>query len=126
MHNIETPRSRVYILTDAAGRITRVEGEYTLGSIADLSAWTLLEEGPPCDRLNLAQSHYFDGGLYTEDGVLRWKYEDGACALRSEDELSADRAATAAQTAPTEAEDLSALLVEHEYRLTLLELGLTD
>lgn len=31
-----------------------------------------------------------------------------------------------AETTPTETEDLSALLVDHEYRLTLLELGVTE
>lgn len=37
----------------------RLEGEYSLP--ADLTGWTLIEEGVPCDRLNLAQSHYLDG-----------------------------------------------------------------
>lgn len=30
------------------------------------------------------------------------------------------------QSAPTEAEDIAAMLIEHEYRLTLLELGFTE
>ena len=54
--------SRVYIKTDDQGRIIRCEGEYTLPS--NLDGWVLIEEGPPCDRLNLAQTHYFEGGLY--------------------------------------------------------------
>lgn len=87
--NIEIQKSRVYILLDAQNRITRIEGEYSLP--ADLTGWVLIEEGAPCDRLNLAQSHYLDGGLYTHDGLLRYKYEGGACVLRSEAELAADR-----------------------------------
>lgn len=87
--NIEIQKSRVYILLDAQNRITRIEGEYSLP--ADLTGWVLIEEGASCDRLNLAQSHYLDGGLYTHDGLLRWKYEGGACVLRSEAELAADR-----------------------------------
>ena len=87
--NIEIQKSRVYILLDAQNRITRIEGEYSLP--ADLTGWTLVEEGAPCDRLNLAQSHYLDGGLYTHDGLPRYKYAGGACVLRSEAELAADR-----------------------------------
>ena len=87
--NIEIQKSRVYILLDAQNRITRIEGEYSLP--ADLTGWVLIEEGAPCDRLNLAQSHYLDGGLYTHDGLLRYKYEGGACVLRSEAELAVDR-----------------------------------
>ena len=84
-------KSRVYIRTDDQGRITRCEGEYTLP--ADLDGWTLIEEGPPCDRLNLAQSHYFDGGLYTVDGIPRYKWNGSAAVLRTDEELEADRAA---------------------------------
>ena len=84
-------KSRVYIRTDEQSRITRCEGEYTLP--ANLDGWTLIEEGPPCDRLNLAQSHYFDGGLYTMDGIPRYRWDGSAAVLRSEEELEADRAA---------------------------------
>ena len=87
--NIEIQKSRVYILLDAQNRITRIEGEYSLP--ADLTGWVLIEEGAPCDRLNLAQSHYLDGGLYTMQGIPRYKYEGGACVLRSEAEIAADR-----------------------------------
>lgn len=84
-------KSHVYIKADEQGRITRCEGEYTLP--ADLDGWTLIEEGPPCDRLNLAQSHYFPGGLYTMDGIPRYKWDGSAAVLRTEEELEADRAA---------------------------------
>lgn len=87
----ETMVSRVYILTDQRGCITRIEGEYSLPS--DLTDWVLVEEGASCDRLNLAQSHYLDGGLYTDDGILRWKLVDGACMLRSDKEIATDLAA---------------------------------
>lgn len=89
--NTEIQKSKVYVLLDEQSRITRIEGQYSLP--ADLTGWTLIEEGASCDRLNLAQSHYLDGGLRTCDGILRWKYEDGVCVLRSDEELAADRAA---------------------------------
>lgn len=85
----EMPKSHVYIKVDVHGCITRCEGEYTLPS--DLTDWILIEEGHPCDRLNLAQSHYFEGGLYTMDGVPRYKWDGSAAVLRTEEELEEDR-----------------------------------
>ena len=86
----ETPKSKVYIQTDTDGRILRCEGEYTLPS--DLNGWTLIEEGPSCDRLNLAQSHYFDGGLYTMDGIPRYRWDGTQAVERTNEELEKDRA----------------------------------
>ena len=82
------PKSRVYILLDEKERIVRIEGEYSLP--ADLTGWVQIDEGYG-DRFSLAQSHYLDGGLYTMQGIPRYKYEGGACVLRSEEELAADR-----------------------------------
>lgn len=84
----EMPKSRVYILLDEKERIVRIEGEYSLSP--DLTGWVQIDEGYG-DRFSLAQSHYLDGGLYTMQGIPRYKYEDGACVLRSEAEIAADR-----------------------------------
>lgn len=105
MNMFEMQKSRVYVLLDEQSRITRIEGQYSLP--ADLTGWTLIEEGTPCDRLNLAQSHYLDGGLYTNNGVLRWKLENGACVLRSEEEIAADLAALP-EAAPSPLDKLEA------------------
>ena len=101
----EMPKSHVYIKVDEQGRIVRCEGEYTLPS--DLTDWILIEEGQPCDRLNLAQSHYFDGGLYTLDGVPRYKLADGAPALRTEEEIAAEQAALPTPVVPPTAAELA-------------------
>ena len=90
MMNFEMPKSRVYVLTDERKRITRCEGGYT--TPADLTGWLCIDEGTG-DRFNLCQNHYFDGGLYTMDGIPRYKLQDGAPVLRSEEEIEADRAA---------------------------------
>ena len=87
---MQTPKSRVYALTDAQGRITRIEGEYTLP--ADLTDWVLVEEGASCDRLNLAQTHYLDKPLFTQDGVMRYKLEGGKVVERTAEEIEADKA----------------------------------
>ena len=80
-------KSKVYIKTDDRGRILRCEGGYT--TPVDLVGWQEIDEGTG-DRYKLCQSHYFDA-LYTEQGVPRYKYEGGACVLRSDEELAADR-----------------------------------
>ena len=83
-------KSKVYIQTDADGRILRCDGGYT--TPADLTGWLEIDEGNG-DRYNLCQSHYFDGGLYTMDGIPRYHWDGSKAILRSEDELEADRSA---------------------------------
>lgn len=85
--DFELPKSRVYILLDEDNRITRIEGEYTLPS--DLTDWILVDEGYG-DRYNLAQTHYLDKSLMTEDGIYRYKYEDGEIVERTAEEVEAD------------------------------------
>lgn len=89
---MEEIKSKVYIKVDEQRRILRCEGGYTMQNISDVSEWTLIDEGTG-DRYNLCQSHYFDGGLYTMDGICRWKYENGECVLRTDAEIEADRSA---------------------------------
>lgn len=109
----EMPKSHVYIKVDEQGHITRCEGEYTLPS--DLNGWTLIEEGPPCDRLNLAQSHYFEGGLYTMDGIPRYRWDGEKAVLRSDEELGADRSAIQGpEPSKTVGDRLTALEAEAE------------
>ena len=98
-------KSKVYIQTDTEGRILRCEGQYTLPP--DLDGWMLIEEGTPCDRLNLAQSHYFPGGLYTMDGIPRYRWDGTQAVERTEEELEADRASRP-EPEPTEQEQLRA------------------
>lgn len=110
----EMPKSKVYIQTDAEGRILRCEGQYTLPS--DLDGWTLIEEGAPCDRLNLAQSHYFPGGLYTMDGIHRYRWDGSQAVERSEEELEADRLPIIAAQARAQRDKL---LLETDWTQTL-------
>ena len=88
--NIKIQNSKVYVLLDERNRVLRCDGGYTMSNIDDVSQWTYIDEGMG-DRYNLCQSHYLDGGLYTMQGIPRYKYEGGVCVLRSEAELAADR-----------------------------------
>lgn len=84
-------KSTVYVLPDSQGRILRIEGQYSLPE--DLTGWVLIEEGESCDRLNLAQSHYFPGSLCTEDGIPKYKLVEGQPQERTAEAIEADRAA---------------------------------
>lgn len=88
----ENMMSKVYIKADAQGRILRCEGGCTMSNIDDISEWIFIDEGTG-DRFALCQSHYFEGGLYTEDGICRYVYSNGNCRLRTDTEIEADRKA---------------------------------
>ena len=105
-------KSKVYIHIDDAGRILRCDGGYTTS--ADLTGWIEIDEGTG-DKYNLCQSHYFDGGLYTMDGIPRYRWDGSAAVLRTEEELEADRAAIPA-TKPSKTVEarLTALEAEAE------------
>ena len=117
--NFETPKSKVYIQIDNQGRILRCDGGYTTPS--DLTGWIEIDEGTG-DKYNLCQSHYFDGGLYTMDGIPRYRWDGTQAVERTEEELEADRAARPAPP-PTTEEVLLELAADHEARLCEIELG---
>lgn len=104
--NEEMIKSKVYIKTDSQNRIIYCDGGYTIDNIENIDEWTLIDEGEGV-RFNLCQSNYFDGGLYTDDGIPRWKYVGGECVLRNDDELSVDRASMPAP-APTQLDRIEA------------------
>lgn len=78
------------------------------------------------------QFRLFPGGeenpaLFDWDGrIPLYVYEDGAVRARTQEELQADREALPVpEVTPTAQDDTDAMLVDHEYRLTLLELGVS-
>lgn len=113
--NTEISKSKVYVLLDERSRVIRCEGGYTMSNIDDVSKWTYIDEGTG-DRYNLCQSHYFDA-LYTEQGIPRYKYEDGACVLRSEAEIAED---VANLPPPAPAEPTSAEAAQYKAALKIL------
>lgn len=98
---MEENMSRVYIKTDSANRIIRIEGEYSLP--LDLSGWIQIDEGNG-DKYNLAQTHYLAKGLMTADGIYQYKYVNNSVMERSQQEIEADR--QAAPIVPTQMEQL--------------------
>lgn len=111
-------KSHVYVLCDDQNRVTRIEGQYTLP--ADLTGWIKIDEGYG-DKYNLAQTNYLEGGLYTLDGVPRYKLADGAPALRTEDEIKAD--SVPAETPSDPVADLAETVAALIYQMDVDKLG---
>lgn len=86
---MDESKTKVYIQADEDGRILRCEGGCSAVNIKDYSAWVEIDEGVG-RRYDCCQSLYFDGGLYTDDGVPRYVYENGVCRLRTVEEIDAD------------------------------------
>lgn len=93
---------RVYVQTDEQGRITAVNSSAFVG--ADWG--TEIDQGYG-DKYHHAQGNYFPQPIYTEDGIPRYKLEEGKAVERTEEEIEADRAALP-EPEPTEAEQLRA------------------
>ena len=121
---MEDMKSKVYIRIDDNGCILRCEGGYTMGNIKNTDEWILIDEGLG-DRYNLCQSNYFDGGLYTDDGIPRYKWDGERAVERTEEEIEADRAEIPTPIPSTE-DILLEIAADHEYRLSLMEMGVTE
>lgn len=61
--------------------------------------------------------------LYDIDGIPLYRWDGKQVAPRTEAEIAADRAAIPAPP-PTQQDTTDALLVDHELRITMLELGI--
>ena len=104
----ETPKSKVYIQTDEQGRILRCDGGYT--PPAYLTDWTYIDEGTG-DKYNLCQNHYFDGGLYTMDGIPRYRW-DGTQAVERTPPPTTDERITILEKQLVQADETSIALYE--------------
>lgn len=76
----------VYVQTDEQGRITAVNSS----SFVSTDWGTEIDYGYG-DKYHHAQGNYFEGGLYTSDGIPRYKLVDGQPVERTEEEIAADR-----------------------------------
>lgn len=87
-------KSKVFIKTDHEGRITAIDGGYSMP--IDLTGWILIDAGDG-DRYNLCQSHYLPDGLTDERGLYRYKYVDSQIVERTQAEIDADYVSPAEQ-----------------------------
>lgn len=76
----------VYVKTDEKNRITDINSS---AFISDISEWTKIDSGDG-DRYHHAQGNYLPKPITDENGVYRFKFENGAVCERSEEEMAAD------------------------------------
>lgn len=83
---MEHEQYSVFVQTDLRSRVVAVNSSAFVGV-----GWGVLVDESVGDRYHHAQGNYFEGGLYTDDGIPRYKLVDGAPVLRTEEEIQADR-----------------------------------
>lgn len=120
---MENNKSKVYIKVDEQGRVLRCEGGYTTRNIDNIEEWLLIDEGTG-DKYNLCQSNYFDGGLYTEDDICRYKWTGTEAVERSEEELETERAQQEQVAYPARrVAELKQLLADSDYAVIKIAEG---
>ena len=77
---------RVYIKIDSENRVTAVKSEIF---ISDTSDWVEIDNGDGV-RFVHAQGNYLPKPITDENGVYRYKFENGTVCERSADEMTAD------------------------------------
>lgn len=118
--------SKVYVKINSEYSIVAIDGGYTIANIRDPENWVCIDEGEG-DRYNLCQSHYLAKPLTDDRGIYQYKLVDGKITERTQAEMDADYLSAAEINAEPDAEaDLLEMMVDHEYRLLLLELGIFD
>lgn len=107
----------VYVQTDEQGRITAVNSSAFVGE-----DWGTEIDSGFGDQCHHAQGNYFPQPVYTDDGIPRYKLEDGAAVERTEEEIEADRAALP-EPEPSENEKLRQRVTELEHQILTMRLG---
>ena len=77
---------RVYIKIDSENRVTAVKSKIF---ISDTSDWVEIDNGDGV-RFVHAQGNYLPKPITDENGVYRYKFENGTVCERSADEMAAD------------------------------------
>lgn len=78
---------KVYAILSEDGKIVSINSSAWVSGEAP---WQQIDEGESI-RCFHAQSAYLPEPLYTDDGICRWKYINGECILRSDEEIEEER-----------------------------------
>ena len=97
---MEMQKSKVYVLPDSSGYITRIDGGYTASNITDPGNWVLIDEGNG-DRYNLCQGNYFPLPIITDYGAYRYKLVDGKPVECTPEEIAQQEEALKPVPTPT-------------------------
>lgn len=104
--DFENKPYKVYVKTDAAGRIIAINSD---AFISDLAGWIEIDSGYE-DKFHHAQGNYLPGYLTDDRGMCRYKLEDGKVVERTQEEMDADY--TSPVEAPAPNGDMAGLVAE--------------
>ena len=110
----------VYVNPDSNGYITAVNSSAFL---ADLTDWVEIDRGYG-DKCHHAQGNYFPLPILTDGGAYRYKLVDSKPVECAAEEIAEQEDALRPVPVPAPQDDMDAMLVDHELRLTMLELGI--
>lgn len=110
----------VYVQTNENGYIIEVNSSAFL---EDHTGLTQIDEGYG-DKYHHAQGNYFPQPIRTMGGAYRYKLVDGSPVECAAEEIAQQEEALRPVPVPDPQDDMDGMLVDHEYRLTILELGL--
>ena len=82
----EMPPYGVYVQADEQGRVVGINSDEFL---QEVTGWIKIDEGYG-DRYHHAQGNYLNGPVMNEEGVYRYKLEDGQVKERSQEEMAGD------------------------------------
>ena len=116
---MEMQKSKVYVLLDSSGYITRIDGGYTESNITDLENWVLIDEGYG-DRYNLCQGNFFPQPIITDGGAYRYKLIDGMVTECSASEILEQEEAQKRNTPPTLQDRVDAIETTAEDMILLM------
>ena len=125
---MEMQKSKVYVLPDSSGYITRIDGGYTVSNITDPGNWVLIDEGNG-DRYNLCQGNYFPLPIRTMGGAYRYKLLDGKPVECTAEEIAAQEDALKPVPTPSlenRVEVLETDAVETREALEMILSGVTE
>lgn len=111
---------KVLVRVDDAGRVVAINSSTF---VQDMDGWVEIDSGFG-DRYHHAQGNYLPGPLTDEHGICRYALVDGAVVERTDEEMDGDWSPP--EPAPTNEELLLEIAADHEYRICLIELGVTE
>lgn len=110
----------VYVKTNSDGYITAVNSSEFL---TDTTGWIEIDSGHG-DKYHHAQGNYFPLPIITDGGAYRYKLVDNKPVECTAEEIADQEDALRPVPVPDPQDDMDAMLVDHELRLTMLELGI--
>lgn len=110
----------VYVKPNASGYIMAVNSSAFLSDTTD---WIEIDSGYG-DKYHHAQGNYFEKSIYTYCGAYRYKLVDEKPVECSAEEIAEQEEAMKPVKTYSAQDDTDAMMVDHELRITMLELGI--